>query len=147
MRPKSTPGSNESGIVITLDTSGMFALLDRRERNHQAAKDALLADPGPYLVPAGALCELGYMVKARLGPTVLDALLADIEAGSYSLDCGDDDLPRIRELLARYSDLALGFTDAAVIACAERSGGKVLTFDRRDFDVVAREGKISILPE
>jgi uncharacterized protein len=46
----------------------------------------------------------------------------------------------------RYPDLELGFTDAAVIACAERNGGKVLTFDRRDFDVVAREGRITILP-
>ena len=139
-------GSSESSIVITLDTSGMLALLDKKERHHNAARDALLADGGPHLVPAGALCELGYLVKQRLGLTVLDGLLADIETGSYTLDCGDEDLGRIRELLARYEDLGLSFTDAAVIACAERSGGKVLTFDHRDFDVVAREGRITILP-
>jgi predicted nucleic acid-binding protein len=124
----------------------MLALLDRKERHHEAAKADLLADPGPYLVPAGALCELGYLVKQRLGLEVLDALLSNIELGSYSLDCGDDDLPRVRELLTRYEDLGLSYTDAAVIACAERNGGKVLTFDRRDFDVVAREGRITILP-
>jgi predicted nucleic acid-binding protein len=33
-----------------------------------------------------------------------------------------------------------------VIACAERNGGRVLTLDRRDFDVVAGEGVITVLP-
>lgn len=124
----------------------MLSLLDRKERHHAAARDALLADPGPYLVPAGTLCELGYFIAGRLGRRVLDELLGDLEAGSYELDCGDEDLARVRALLERYADLRLSFTDAAVIACAERSGGKVLTFDRRDFDVVAREGRITVLP-
>ena len=37
--------------------------------------------------------------------------------------------------------------DASVIACAERSGGRVLTLDLRDFGVVARAGQIRILPD
>ena len=37
--------------------------------------------------------------------------------------------------------------DAAVVACAERNGGRVLTFDRRDFDVIAREVPITLVPE
>jgi hypothetical protein len=46
----------------------------------------------------------------------------------------------------RYRDLPLGFADAAVIACAEDNDGRVLTFDRRDFDVVSREGTIAVQP-
>jgi len=45
-----------------------------------------------------------------------------------------------------YADLPLGFADATVIACAERSGRKVLTLDRRHFGVVAREDTIEVLP-
>ena len=45
----------------------------------------------------------------------------------------------------RYKDLPLGFGDAAVVACAERTGGRVLSFDRRDFSVVAGEGTITLL--
>jgi len=48
--------------------------------------------------------------------------------------------------MRRYADLPLGFSDAAVIACAERSGGSVLTFDRRDFEVVARDVPITVVP-
>jgi hypothetical protein len=39
----------------------------------------------------------------------------------------------------------LGAADAAVVACAERNGGRVLTVDR-DFGVVAGEGTITVLP-
>jgi hypothetical protein len=42
----------------------------------------------------------------------------------------------------RYESLPIGFADASVIACAERSGKRVMTLDRRDFSVVAREGRI-----
>ena len=98
------------------------------------------------MVPAGSLCEIGHLIRRRNDPATLDGVIADIQDGAFVLDCGDEDLGRIRELLARYADLRLGFTDAAVIACAERNRGKVLTFDRRDFGVVAREGRITIVP-
>lgn len=100
----------------------------------------------PFLVPAGILGELAYMVEGRLGEAALDALLEDLESGAYMLECGETDFPRIRELVRRYSDLQLGFADAAVVACAERSGGRILTLDMRDFGVVAREGRVEIVP-
>jgi predicted nucleic acid-binding protein len=50
------------------------------------------------------------------------------------------------ELAARYADLPLGVADAAVAVCAERHGGRVLTLDRRDFDVVAGEARLEVLP-
>lgn len=124
----------------------MLALLDPKEKHHEAVKADLLADPGPYLVPAATLCELSHFVRNRKGAGALDRVLADIEAGAFTLECGEEDLPRVRELISRYEDLRLGFTDAAVIACAERTGGRVLTLDRRNFHVVAREVPLTILP-
>jgi predicted nucleic acid-binding protein len=132
--------------VITLDTSALYALLNRRDRAHQAAVLAFESDPGPYLVPAATLGEISFLVEERLGARVLDLLLADLESGAYTIDCGEADLARTRELVARYADLSLGFVDAAVIACAERSGGRVLTFDLRDFGVIAAKGTITLLP-
>ena len=132
--------------LITLDTSGLFALLNRRDPDHDAAKETFLEDGGPYLVPIGILAELGYMVEVRLGVPVLDALLEDLVSGALSLECGEEDIPRVRELVNRYHDLPLGFADAAVVACAERNGGRVLALDERDFGVVEREGTIAVLP-
>jgi len=132
--------------VITLDTSALYALLNRRDRGHAVAVETLNSDPGPYLVPAVTLGEIAFLVEERLGSRVLDLLLADLESGAYTLDCGEADLGRARQLVLRYEALSLGYVDAAVIACAERSGGRVMTFDLRDFGVVAAEGTITILP-
>ncbi|MEO6350657.1 MAG: PIN domain-containing protein [Candidatus Limnocylindrales bacterium] len=131
--------------MLTLDTSGLFSLLNRRDPDHERAKNALLEAGRPYLVPIAILAEIAYLIEQRM-PKVLDTFLADLESGAYSLDCGEDDLPRMRELVTRYADLSLGVADAAVIALAERSGGLVLTLDLRDFGVVAREGTIQLLP-
>ena len=132
--------------LITLDTSGLFALLNRGDANHERVKNALFGDRGPYLVPAGVLAEISYMVEERLSVEALDSLLSDLESGGFTLECGEEDFGRIRELVRRYADLPLGFADACVIACAERNGGRVLTLDLRHFGVVATEGNIAVLP-
>lgn len=131
--------------MITLDTSGLFSLLNRSDAAHTRARQELVAAGTPYLVPAGILAEIGYLVELRL-PSALDPFLEDLATGAFTLDCGEGDLPRIRQLVSRYGDLPLGFADAAVIACAERSGGLVLTLDRRDFGVVSGEGRIQLTP-
>ena len=132
--------------LITLDTSGLFALLNRKDPHHEQARSAFLEDTGPYLVPAGILAEIAYLIERSLHPEVLTTFVADLEAGRFALECGEEDLSRIGDLIKRYEDLPLGFADASVISCAERSGGKVLTLDRRHFGVVAAEGGISLLP-
>lgn len=86
------------------------------------------------------------MLGRRMGGKAVDAFMTDMESGGYSLDCGEGDWTRIRELVDRYGDLPLGFADASVIACAERSGGRVLTLDSRDFGVVARDVPMELLP-
>ena len=132
--------------IVTLDTSALFALLNQRDPDHEPVTEALLADHGPYLVPAGILAEIGYLIEQRLGLDVLDAFLADLEQRAFALEHTEPDLRRVRELVRRYADLPLGLADATVIACAERHGGSVLTLDTRHFGVVAREGTITMLP-
>jgi uncharacterized protein len=133
--------------VLTLDTSALYALVFQKDIHHPSMTAAREADSGPYFVPAGILAEVGYMLQARSRHGVIEAFLEDLASGAYTLDCGERDLLRIRDLLVRYEDLNLGLADASVIACAERHTGKVLTSDRRHFDVVARgEEGIVVLP-
>ena len=98
------------------------------------------------LVPAATLGEVAYFIERRSTIAVLDAFLADLLNGQLTLDCGGQDLPRVHDLIRRYADRPLGFVDAAVIACAEWHGGRVLTLDLRHFGVVAHEGTITLLP-
>ncbi|GAC1576365.1 MAG: hypothetical protein NVS3B18_10150 [Candidatus Dormibacteria bacterium] len=132
--------------MIVLDTSGLFAALAVDDSHHRDATRALGADRGPYLVPAGMLAEAGYMIETRLGHHVLEAFLDDLVDRAFTFDCAEADLARIRQLVTRYADLPLGLADAAVVACAERCDAGILTFDRRDFAVVAREGRVRLVP-
>ncbi|MGI8824200.1 MAG: type II toxin-antitoxin system VapC family toxin [Chloroflexota bacterium] len=135
-------------MTLTLDTSALYAIINQGDPDHDRVRQARDAERGPYLVPAGILAEVTYMVESTLPLPALEGLLTDLETGAYALDCGERDFSRIRYLVKRYADLPLGFADGAVVACAERQGGRVATLDRRNFDVVARgEGSITVLPE
>jgi predicted nucleic acid-binding protein len=99
------------------------------------------------VVPAGILGEAAYMIETILTTQALDAFLEDIQSGVYVVDWRRDDVSRIRYFTTRYASLPLGFADSSVVACAERNGARVLTLDRRSFDVVAREIPLNLLPD
>ena len=131
--------------MLVLDTTAVVALQDRRDRMYQQALETIRGEPGPFIVPVGILAEVDAVLAAR-APGATTHLLGSLIDGSLLMDCGDQDPPRILELLGRYGELHLGFAAAAVIACAERNGGRVLTFDRATFEVVARDVPISLVP-
>jgi uncharacterized protein len=126
-------------LSLVLDTSAVLALLNRSEPHHVAVKGVLLAAPGDLIIPTGILAEIGYLVENRLSHAVFDLFLEDILDGNFTLDCGNNDITRIRHLSARYSNLPLGYADAAVIACAERLTTGIVSLDKRHFEVVQRE--------
>lgn len=131
--------------MITLDTSAIIALLDRKDDDHATVTDRVRHEAAPYLIPAAVLGEVGYFIETRFGQAVLEGFLDDLREGSFTLECGEQDVGRVRELVGRFADLPLGLVDAAVIACAERNGLRVLTLDLRDFGVVAKDVPL-ILP-
>jgi predicted nucleic acid-binding protein len=132
--------------VLTLDTSGFLALINSEDPDHQACRLAFEEDRGPYVISIATLSEIAWFLEKRFDPHGEKIFLQDIRRGAYTLDWHPTDLTRIEQLTDRYYDLHLGLADAAVIACAERHGGRVLTTDQRHFLVVAREGTITVLP-
>ena len=133
--------------MITLDTSAVFALLNRKDPDHRRVRASVESDGGPYFIPAAILGELSYLVEQRLGAKVMNAFLGDLISGGFALECGESELPRAKSLAIKYVDLSLGFSDAAVAACAEAHGGKIATLDVRDFSVLSRELHLDIVPK
>lgn len=131
--------------MITLDTSALFALLNRSDRDHVRVKQAFLEARRPHIVPIGILAEIGYLIERRLGQKALVAFLGDLQAGSFTLDCGKEDVARIARLVQQYADLPLGLADACVAACAQRNGGKVLSTDQH-FQIVSQKQALTVLP-
>jgi len=134
--------------VLTLDTSGLVALISTADPHHAEAAAVLDEDPGPYVISAAALAEVAHVLEQRAGSRAVATVVRDLERGAFTLHCGDADFGRTLRLMERYESLRLGLVDAAVIACAEHYRGRILTFDRRHFPVVARgERTITVLPE
>ncbi len=128
--------------MIVLDTSVLLALLDRDDPDHARCVVGLEQEQAPYFVPASILGELGYLIERKLGAEVLATFVDDLASGAFVYDPGEQDFHRISALVSRYADLGLGLADAGVVACAERSGMRVLTLDRGHFGTVAGEGTI-----
>jgi predicted nucleic acid-binding protein len=133
----------EAGLIV-LDTSGVVALFVRSDPNHASAVGVLRRERQPVTIPTGIMAEIAFLLEARSGEHPVLALLDSLLASTVLWSCGDDDIARVRELMLRYADMPLGYADATVIACAERNGQRVLTFDYRHFGTVAREGTFSI---
>jgi predicted nucleic acid-binding protein len=122
------------------------ALFAREDPRHREAVRALEAAKMPTVVPVGVLAEVDEVLGRRLAPAASLAFLEGIQTGETLLDCGDLDLPRIATLMSRYAALPLGFADAAIVACAERNGGIVLTFDRGALQAISRDLPITLIP-
>lgn len=136
--------------MILIDTSGLLAAVDGRQRLHAAAAESLARATGPRHLSPFVLAELDYLIATRVGRHGQLALLAEVEAGAYRLEpFGADDVNAAREVLERYADLDIGLADASIVVLAERHDtGDVLTLDERRFRALRWKGRrrFTLLP-
>ena len=112
--------------------------MDRADADHEVCAQLLADSVEQLLVPAPVVVELDWLAGNRLGQEPFSEFLADLEDGAIAIvDLTRPDYLRVRELLARYADLKLGFVDAAVVAVVERLGErKLATLDHRHFGAI-----------
>ena len=133
-------------MALILDTGPLYASLDRSDADHAACRALIEGADEPLVIPAPVLVEVDYWIHRHLHPGALVALLADIEAGAYTVvDLVAADYTRVRELCDRYADADIGFVDAAVLAIVERlNEPKLATLDRRHFALLRPRHRESI---
>jgi predicted nucleic acid-binding protein len=132
---------------VLVDAGPFVALIDRRDNHHERCVEALRAMTDPLVTVWPALVEAMYLLD---GWQEQAALWAMVEAGPITLaHLGDEDVPHLRKLMARYRDLPMDLADAALVHVAERDGyRRVFSLDRTDFEVyrVAGRERFTILP-
>jgi uncharacterized protein len=133
--------------AILADTSGLLALLNKKDAHHEAVKPFATAN---LLVSSTVLCEVDYMATKYLGEHAARAFLQGQAPGEWQLLVFDAvDLEKANEIRARYNDIPLGFVDSSLLALAERYQiPRVLTLDRRHFWAVRPQsfGHFELLP-
>ncbi|MEU7988499.1 PIN domain-containing protein [Streptosporangium canum] len=124
--------------MIVIDTGPVVANANRKDAHHPQCVDLLQNFPGPLLLPAPLLTEIGYMLSSRAGAKAEADFLRDVADGVYELvSVTSTELNRAADLVEQYSDLPLGTADAFVIAVAEKFHAvNIATIDRRHFSIV-----------
>lgn len=123
---------------LLVDTGPLVALLDRGDAHHESCASLLSAAREPRLIPAPVLPEVDYLCATYASRQGFIGLLADVERGLLRVEeLHARDYARVRELCLEYSDLNVGFVDAAVLAIVERlREPKLFTLDHRHFTVM-----------
>ena len=128
-------------------TSGLLALLNKKDAFHEAVKPFATAN---LLVSSTVLCEFDYMATKYLGEPAALAFLQGQARGEWQLLGFDTtDLENTNLIRLRYSDIALGFVYSSLLVLAERHEiPRVLTLDRRHFWTVRSQhfGHFELLP-
>ena len=134
--------------MIVADTGAILALLDKGDRHHAAVRELYENRPGDWLLPWAILPEVDYLLAGHVGDRAAAGFLADLAAGAYAVEWGDErDLARAEALSRRYRSLRLGLVDGVVISVAERLGADAIaTLDLRHFGAVEIRGRPRLLP-
>jgi predicted nucleic acid-binding protein len=86
------------------------------------------------LVPDPVIVEVDQLLRSRVGGHAARLFLGALAAGEHTvISLSPRLLRRAVEIDAAFADLELGYTDAGVMAVAERDRLAVLTFDFEHF--------------
>jgi len=134
--------------VVLVDAGPLVALIDRSDDWHPLCRRTFEGLDTPLLTVWPAMAEASHLLKhVDRGQA---NLLRLVESGAIRLASLDrDDVPRMRELMAKYRDLPMDLADAAIVRVAERERiNHVFTTDRQDFRIYrpARIGHFILLP-
>ena len=125
-------------MTAVLDTSFLFALSDRGDRNHERVLALAQSTNEVLVLPVVVLPEICYLVASRLGHQAMRQFVISLTNSAVQIEpIAMNDLVRSNEILEQYADSELDFTDAAIVAIAERLNiTRVYTLDRRDFSII-----------
>lgn len=135
--------------MIIADTSGLLAWFNSAEPRHLAVAEIVASDD--LVVPPYVVAELDYLVVTRIGVAAELEMLAELASGAYTLaPFEQSDLRQAVDVVDRYRDQEIGIADASIVVLCQRMGtNRVLTLDRRHFDVLRTMdgGAFEVLPD
>ncbi|MBI4305461.1 MAG: PIN domain-containing protein [Chloroflexi bacterium] len=123
---------------VVADTGPLVAAANKNDDAHELAA-TLVNELGPnIIVLESVIAEVDYLLRARVSRTAARSFLESLAAGEHGIAfLSPGVFRRAVQIDADYADFDLGFTDASVMAYAERHGLPILTFDFPHFRATA----------
>ena len=136
-------------MTVLVDAGPLVALLNARDQHHSACRNTFKDAREPLGTVWPAFTEAMYLLRGLAdAQDKLWTMLERRAFGVLPLDAAD--APRMRELMAKYSDRPMDLADAALVRVAERDRiDTIFTVDRADFSVYRIGGKkrFKLLPK
>jgi uncharacterized protein len=125
-------------MTAILDTSFLYALTDRSDRNHGRVLAVAQSVNEGLILPVSVLPEICYLIASRLSHPAMRQFVSNLTNQTVQIESiTAADLVRVQQILEQYADSQLDFTDATIVAIAERLKiTRVYTLDRRDFSMI-----------
>jgi uncharacterized protein len=102
----------------------LFALTNKGDRNHQKVLAIAQSTSDKLVLPVAVLPEICYLIASRLGHHTMRRFVASMTPDVVQVEpVTIEDLVRVQQILEKYADNQLDFTDAAIVAIAERPAG------------------------
>jgi len=126
--------------VVVVDSGPIIALFDAGDTYHRRAVEFVRRTRGRLITSLAVITEAMYVLDPSL--QARQALLAWIAAGGLTLvDLEPEEFERVSELMEKYADLPMDFTDAVVVAMCERLGVQHIASVDRDFSIYRYKGR------
>lgn len=124
---------------IVVDSGPLIALFDGSDRFHMRAVEFVRGLRGPLITNLPVITEVVYVLD--FSSQAQRDFLFWAERALVIDTATPDDLPRIRAILEKYSDLPADFADASLVALCERLKTTVVASVDKDFTVYRTQGK------
>jgi len=123
------------------DAGPLVALVDASDQRHRKCLAAVRGIREPLGTVWPVIAEAMYLLLDL--PKGQRAVWEMVERRAVRLlPLGEEDIPRIRELMDKYADRPMDLADAALVRVAEREGlDAIFTVDRRDFETYRIDGR------
>lgn len=119
--------------MIVLDTSFLYALLDRRDGRHAEAAEWYRDVDDQLATSPLVLAEVDYLA-ARASRALRGAFRRDVAAGAYHVSWWETAATESVQTAERYTDLGPSLADASLVALAAYLETTLIaTFDERHF--------------
>jgi len=125
-------------MAVIVDTNFLVSLANPNEAEHNACVETARTIRERLIVPHVVLPEAAYLIDKYLGHRAMQTFTEQMALSAWTLEpLRSGDMPRIAAILDKYHDQRLDFTDAGIVAIAERLNvRRLLTLDRRHFRVI-----------
>lgn len=137
------PSGRSSRIGVIVDSSGLVALLDRHEPDHDRCLAVVAEHGGPLLTTWPAFTEAMYLLHRNAGWAGVDALWRINAAGHLAItEQTEADQARMYELMRSFRDMPMALADASLVTLAEQlRETRVISLDRHFHSYVVTWGR------